>query len=143
MTERSTSTDTDQSPQLDDMDEIGTTGDDLYSSIGLNPVNDVSSNVYLVPSRTGGPAVVGYRIKVSFFQNDESLSKIIPIDDFIELTNALTEVMVPEVIRNSTGKVAILNYTKEGLENSIDKAIDNLEKMKSLVKDIFVTIDDI
>ncbi|MCJ9670922.1 MULTISPECIES: hypothetical protein [unclassified Neorhizobium] len=114
-------------------EEEDATGDDLYSSLGFDPIDNISSTVYLVPPINGPDVLIGYRLALRF-AGDETVIKTVPFDDFVALINSLTKVLSLETIERHANVIETLNFKKETLVNLTNEAIGNLTELLKFLK---------
>ena len=114
-------------------EEEDATGDDLYSSLGFDPIDNISSAVYLVPPINGPDVLVGYRLALRF-AGDETIIKTVPFDDFVALINSLTKVLSLGSIERHANFIETLNFKKETLVNLTDEAIGNLTELLKFLR---------
>jgi hypothetical protein len=106
-------------------------GDELYISLGLDPVSSLSSTLFLVPKLSGGDCITAIRLEAKFF-NDENWCKIIPLEDFITMISSLSGAVMPETIKSSVHSIALITATKEDVIGRLEKSKSNIDNLIGL-----------
>lgn len=108
-------------------------GDEIYISMGLDPLDSIESNALLIPARGGGPCVPAYRIGIKFVDGHETIWKSLPLDDLIALIDSLIKVIEIDTLENTVRSIATLTADRRILLNRLKESTQNLTAIESYI----------
>jgi len=110
-------------------------GDEIYSSLGLDALNGLSTTVFLVPALGGGPAIPSFRVEIEFV-GGEIIKKNIPLDELLMMIRGLTNAIDVDTIRKTISSIALLNSSRNHAQANIKVIRENIDGIERFLNEV-------